>query len=72
VPLNFTELAPVKLEPVITTWLPTGPLTGEKLLITGDPETVTVKTLVLTADPVLVFVTVIEPEVAPFGTVAVI
>src|SRR3974377_1509968 len=42
VPLNFTAVAPVKLAPVITTLVPTGPLVGEKLVIEGA-GTVTVK-----------------------------
>src|SRR5689334_8432083 len=36
VPLNFTAVAPVKLEPVIVTLVPTSPLVGEKLVIDAD------------------------------------
>ena len=69
VPLNLTEVAPVKFVPVITTLVPTGPLVGEKLVIVGDP--ITVKLLALVAVPPGV-VTAITPVVAPEGTVAVI
>jgi hypothetical protein len=66
-PLNATDVAPVKLAPVIVTTLPTGPLAGEKLVIRGP----TVKLLELVAVPAGV-VTPIGPVVAPEGTVAVI
>src|SRR4026208_1445726 len=33
--LNLTAVATVKLEPVIVTFVPVGPLTGEKLFIVG-------------------------------------
>ena len=36
VPLNFTALTPVKFAPVIVTEDPTGPVDGEKLVITGS------------------------------------
>ncbi len=65
----MTEVAPVRLVPVITTLVPTGPLVGEKLVIVG-PATVTVKLLALVAVPPGV-VTAIGPVVAPEGTVAV-
>jgi hypothetical protein len=42
-PPNDTVLAPSRLDPWITTWTPTGPDAGEKLVIFGVPEsTVTV------------------------------
>jgi hypothetical protein len=41
VPLNETEVAPVRLPPAIVTVLPTGPLVGENELIDGPVETVT-------------------------------
>src|SRR5262245_33554519 len=69
VPLNLTELAPVRFVPVMTTLVPTGPLVGVKLLIVGEP--ITVKLLALVAVPPGV-VTEIGPVVAPVGTVAVI
>src|SRR5439155_1239400 len=67
VPLNATALAPVKLDPVIVTLVPTGPLVGEKLAIVG-PLT-TVNELELVAVPPGA-VTLSVPEVAPAGTVA--
>ena len=67
---NFTEVVPVKLVPVTTTVVPTGPLVGEKLVIVGG-GTVTVKFVALVAVPPGV-VTAIFPVVAPVGTVAVI
>src|SRR5206468_1776206 len=42
VPLKATAVAPVKLEPEIVTVVPTGPLVGEKPVIVGGLETVTV------------------------------
>ena len=69
-PLNFTAVAPVKLAPVIITFVPTGPLVGEKLVIEGA-GTVTVKLVELVPVPFAV-VTLIGPVVAPVGTVAVI
>src|SRR6266853_7004762 len=36
VPLNLTNEAPVKLPPVMTTLVPTGPLVGEKLVMEGE------------------------------------
>lgn len=57
--------------PLITTWVPTGPLVGEKDPIVGDPLGVTVKLLALVADP-FPLVTVMVPVVADGGTVAVI
>ena len=67
VPLNFTDVAPVKFVPVIVTLVPTGPLEGAKLAIVGG--FVTVKELLLIAVPSGV-VTLIGPVVAAAGTVA--
>ena len=67
-PLNLTELAPLKLVPLIWTLVPTGPLGGAKLLIVGG-GTVTVKLLALLVVPPGV-VTLIGPLVADAGTVA--
>src|SRR5204863_1243689 len=67
---KVTEVAPVKLVPLIVTWVPTGPLVGVKELIVGG-EAVPVKLPALVAVPPGV-VTLIDPEVAPLGTVAVI
>ena len=69
VPLKATAVAPVRLVPVITTLVPTGPLVGLKLVIVGAAATV--KELALVAVPPGV-VTEIVPVVAPAGTVAVI
>ena len=72
VPLKVTAVAPVRLVPVMTTLVPTGPLAGEKLVIVGGcAAAVTVKLLALVAVPPGV-VTAIGPVVAPAGTVAVI
>jgi hypothetical protein len=72
VPLNVTAVAPVKLVPVIVTFVPTAPLVGEKLVIEGAATVVvTVKLAELVPVPFAV-VTLIVPEVAPVGTVAVI
>jgi hypothetical protein len=67
---NLTTVAPVKLDPVITTVVPTGPVLGLRLEITGGRAR-TVKLLLLVAVSRGV-VTVIAPVVAPVGTVAVI
>ncbi len=69
VPLNVTDVAPMRFVPVITTLVPTGPLVGEKPAIVGEP--ITVKLLALVAVPPGV-VAAIGPVVAPVGTVAVI
>jgi len=42
VPLNSTDVAPVKFVPLIVTLVPAGPLLGVKLAIVGGLETVTV------------------------------
>ncbi len=70
-PLNFTDVAPVKFDPLMVTDVPTGPLVGEKELIVGVAEVVTVKSVALVAVPPGV-VTMILPEVAPEGTLVVI
>jgi hypothetical protein len=62
-PLKVTEVAPVKLPPVIVTSVPARPLAGVKLVIQG----VTVKFVVLVPVPADV-VTAIVPVVAPVGT----
>ena len=67
VPLNFTDVAPVKFVPLMVTLVPTGPLVGEKLVMVGG--LVTVKLLLLVAVPSGV-VTLTGPVVAPAGTVA--
>jgi len=64
-PLKLTAVAPLKLIPLMETDLPTGPLVGEKLVITGAA----VKDPALVAVPAGVC-TVIEPVVAPDGTTA--
>ena len=69
VPLKATVVAPPRFAPVMTTFVPAGPLVGEKLEIDGRP--ITVKLLALVAVPVGV-ATAIGPVVAPVGTVAVI
>src|SRR6267378_3016028 len=69
VPLNRAAEAPVKFVPLIVTLVPTGPLPGVKLETVGG--LMTVKLLALLAVPAGV-VTLIEPLVAPAGTVAVI
>jgi len=72
VPLNFTEVAPVRFVPVIVTVVPTRPLPGENEEIVGAGVTaVTSKLDELVAVPPAV-VTSIGPSVAPLGTVAVI
>ena len=67
VPLNVTEVVPVKFVPLTVTLVPTGPPVGVKLVIVGGLTTV--KLLPLVAVPPEV-VTLIEPLVAPPGTVA--
>jgi hypothetical protein len=71
VPLNPTELAPVKFAPAITTLVPAGPPAGEKPEIDGGRDGSTVNELAVVAAPAA-FVTEIVPVVAPAGTVAVI
>ena len=66
--LKVTELASLKLVPLIWTLVPTGPLAGAKPLMVGGLA-VTVKLLTLLTVPPSV-VTPIGPVVAPEGTVA--
>jgi hypothetical protein len=66
---NFTAVAPVKLDPLIATDVPTGPLVGVKLLIVGGIRTLKAVALVAVPPGVL---TAMAPVVAPAGTVAVI
>ena len=66
-PPKVTLLAPVKLSPVITTLVPTGPLVGEKLEIVGVPRKFTLLVKVR-----LGVVTLTLPVVAPLGTVVLI
>jgi hypothetical protein len=70
VPLNFTELTPVKFVPWIATVVPTLPLAGLKLVIVGGAP-VTLKLLGLVALPCGVFTT-IGPVEAPPGTLTLI
>ena len=63
----MTDVAPVKLVPLIWTAVPTGPLVGAKSVIVGGLTTV--KLLELVAVPPGV-ITLIGPVVAPEGTVA--
>jgi hypothetical protein len=56
-PLNLTDVAPVKLLPVIDTIVPTGPEVGVKLVIVGTPVPVTVKMPLLALDTVFWTVT---------------
>ena len=68
--MNLTALAPVKLEPLMVTLVPTGPLVGLNPEIEGaGGPGVTVKLPALVAVPAAV-VTLIGPVVAPAGTVA--
>jgi hypothetical protein len=69
VPLNFTDVVPVRFVPLIVTLVPTAPLAGVKLVIVGVKFTV--KLVALVAVPAEV-VTPIGPVVAPEGTVALI
>ena len=66
-PLNVTDVAPVKLVPLIWTLVPTGPLAGLKFVIVGGLSTV--KLLELIAVPPGV-VTRSGPVAAPEGTLA--
>jgi len=68
-PLNLTELTPVKFDPVITTLAPAAPLVGETPVIAG--ACVTVKSAALVAVPADV-ATAMRPLLAPAGTAVVI
>ena len=67
--MNVTDVAPVKLVPLMVTLTPTAPLVGEMLVIVGSGPTV--KSVALVAVPETV-VTLIAPVVAPDGTLVVI
>ena len=69
-PPMVTEDALLRFKPLMVTRVPTGPLVGVKLLITGAGG-VTVNELALVPVPVTV-VTLIGPDVPPDGTAAVI
>jgi hypothetical protein len=69
VPLNVTEVAPVKFVPPIVTLAPTAPLVGVKPVIVGALLVPTVNALALVAVPPGVE-TLIGPVVAAAGTVA--
>jgi hypothetical protein len=70
VPLNFTEVAPVRLVPVIVTEVPTGPEGGENDVMVGLTQLPpTVKVPELWAE-VTLFVTVSFPVKALVGTAA--
>jgi hypothetical protein len=65
-PLNVTDVAPVRFTPLIVTPAPTAPLVGVKLVIVGALATVKLDALVAVPADV---VTLIGPVVAPAGTV---
>jgi hypothetical protein len=70
VPLNFTEVAPVRPVPVMVTDVPTGPVVGVNEAMTGLAQLPpTVKAVALVPTP-LAFVTEIFPVMAPTGTAA--
>jgi hypothetical protein len=71
VPLNFTEVAPVRFVPVMVTEVPTGPEVGVNEVIVGTEAAPTVKFVPLSAVPLAV-VTLMGPVVAPAGTVVTI
>ena len=71
VPLNFTEVAPVKFVPVIVIEFPTSPLAGLKLVTPGGGVTLMVKLAEELAVPFGV-VTAILPVLAPEGTLVAI
>ena len=66
-PLNLMDVAPVKPEPAKSTVVPTGPLAGSKVVMTGAAVTVN-GCVVVTVPPGVVSET--TPVVAPVGTVA--
>jgi hypothetical protein len=71
VPLNFTEVAPVRFVPVMITEVPTGPELGVNEVMVGTEAVPTVKFVALSAVPLAV-VTLMGPVVAPAGTVVTI
>jgi len=66
-PLNVTAVDPLKPVPLIVTLVPTRPLAGVKLVMVGGGITMNVFALLAVPPGV---VTLIEPVVAPTGTVA--
>lgn len=72
VPLKRTEVAPLKLVPVMTTDWPMGPLVGLNDETVGVTAGVTSKFVELVPVPPPGTVTAIGPSVAPVGTAAVI
>jgi hypothetical protein len=68
--LNVTEVAPVRLVPVITTDVPTGPVVGVNDVIVGQVVFVTVKVPKVSVPSA--FVTSAAPVVVPVPTTAVI
>jgi hypothetical protein len=68
-PLKATAVAPVRLVPVMTTEVPTGPLVGAKLVIAGGASTVNMPADAAVPPGV---VTVTAPVVVLLATVAVI
>jgi hypothetical protein len=68
-PLNRTVVAPVRLLPVMTTDVPTGPLAGVTVVIVGAATTVNALALVTVPPGV---VTEMGPVAAPVGTTATI
>ena len=60
VPLNFTEVAPTRFDPAMTTAVPANPIVGVNEEITGGPRVKSVVLTVLTG-----VVTEILPVVAP-------
>ena len=71
VPLNLTAVAPVKLEPLMDTFVPALPFAGVKLEMDGAGTGDTLKLPALVAVPPGV-VTLIVPVVVPAATAAVI
>jgi hypothetical protein len=72
--LNLTRLfagAGSKFVPVMLTAVPAWPIEGVKPVIVGAPEELTVKGVLLVADPAGA-VTAIDPVLAPTGTVVTI
>jgi hypothetical protein len=65
VPWNATDVAPVKLRPVIATTAPTGPLGGATVVTVGGVMTVNGALVAVRPHEV----TTIGPVVAPLGTV---
>ena len=69
VPLNVTRVAPVRSVPVMTTTVPTGPVTGVKLVMVGGVPTVNGVAEVAMPPGV---VTLMGPVVTPAGALTVI